>query len=101
MRSRIARMWSPLPMSDRLREEGLRCGYIACPAEPEVDRLSSLVHRSVEVGPVSAYLDIGLSDSTRAASGRPKRFQRLTNYGVYRLTQRRMVVWGRLSPRSA
>jgi hypothetical protein len=56
-------------MSDRLLEEVLRCGYVACPAEPEVDRLSSLVHRSIEVGPVAAYLDIGLIDSPRAASG--------------------------------
>ena len=59
-------------MSEGLLEEGLRCGYIACPAEPEVDRLSSLVHRSIEVGPVAAYLDIGLIDSPRAASGPTK-----------------------------
>ena len=59
-------------MSDRLLEEGLRCGYIACPAEPEVDRLSSLVHRPIELGPVAAYLDIGLIDSPRAASGPTK-----------------------------
>jgi hypothetical protein len=51
MRSRIAvksdRMWRPPLMSDRLRDEGLRCGYTACPAEPEVNHLSSLVHRSI------------------------------------------------------
>jgi hypothetical protein len=35
-------------MSDRLLEEGLRIGYIACPAQPEVDRLSSLVYRPIE-----------------------------------------------------
>ena len=56
-------------MSEGLREEGLRCGYIACPAESEVDRLSSLVHRSIEVGPMAAHLDIGLINSPRAASG--------------------------------
>src|ERR1700731_3480946 len=76
MRSRIAvqgdRMWRPALMSDRLLEEGLRSGYIACPAEPEVDRLSSLVHRSIQVGPVAAYLDIGLIDPPRAASGPTK-----------------------------
>ena len=59
-------------MCEGLLEEGLRRGYIACPAEPEVDRLSSLVHRSIEVGPVAAYLDIGLIDSPRAASGPTK-----------------------------
>ena len=48
--------------------------HIACPAEPEVDRLSSLVHRSIEVGPVAASLDIGLIDSPRAASGPAKAF---------------------------
>src|SRR5271163_4920092 len=76
MRSRIAvkgdRLWRPPPMSGGLLEEGLRCGYIACPAEPKVDRLSSLVHRSIEVGPVAAYLDIGLIDSPRAASAPTK-----------------------------
>src|ERR1700681_2856412 len=76
MRSRIAvkgdRIWRPPLLSDRLREEGLRCGYIACPAKPEVDRLSSLVHRSIEVGPVPAYLDIGLIDPPRAVSGPSK-----------------------------
>jgi serine/threonine protein kinase len=60
MRSRIAvegdRMRRPPLMSDRLLEEGLCRGYTACPAEPEVDRLSSPVHRSIEVGPVAASL---------------------------------------------
>ena len=88
-------------MSDRLLEEGLRCGYIACPAEPEVDRLSSLVHRSIEVGPVAAYLDIGLIDSPRAASGPTKAVPPLDELWVYLLTQRSMVLWARLSPRSA
>jgi hypothetical protein len=50
-------------MSDRLLEEGLGYGCIACPAESEVDRLSSLVHRSISVAAVAAYLDIGLIDS--------------------------------------
>ena len=59
-------------MSDRLLEEGLRSGYIAYPAESEVDRLSSLVRRSIWVSPVAAYLDIGLIDSPRAASGPTK-----------------------------
>src|ERR1700712_3282669 len=97
MRSRIAvqgdRMWRPALMSDRLLEEGLRCGYIACAAESEVDRLSSLVHRSIEVGPVAAYLDIGLIDSPRTASGPTKAVPTLDELGAYRLTQGRMVVW--------
>ena len=45
-------------MSDRLFEEGLRCSYITCPAKPEVDRLSSLVHRSIEVGPAAFDLHV-------------------------------------------
>src|ERR1700742_4084904 len=76
MRSRIAVkgdcLWRPPLLSEGLLEEGLRCGYIACPAESEVDRLSSLVHLSIEIGPVAAYLDIGLIDSPRAASSPTK-----------------------------
>src|ERR1700730_8899861 len=76
MRSRIAvkgdRLWRPPLLSDRLVVESLRCGYSASPAEPEVERLSSLVPRSLEVGPVAPHLDIGLIDSPRAASGPTK-----------------------------
>ena len=55
-------------MPDCLLEERLGRGYIARPAEPEVDRLSTLVYRSIEVGPVAAHLDIGLIDPPGATS---------------------------------
>src|ERR1035441_9797230 len=61
MRSRIAvegdRMWRLPLMPDCLHEEGLGCGYIACPAEPEVDCLSALVYGAIEVGPLPAHLE--------------------------------------------
>src|SRR5882757_1213902 len=60
---------SPL-MPDRLLEKGLCCRHIAFAAEPEVNSLPCLVHRSVKVGPLSTYLDIGLTDTPREA-GRP------------------------------
>jgi hypothetical protein len=44
-------------MPDRLLEEGLGCGHIACPAQPEVDGLPGFIHGSVEVYPLAAYLD--------------------------------------------
>src|ERR1035441_9341630 len=73
MRSRIAvegdRMWRLPLMPDCLHEEGLGCGYIACPAEPEVDCLSALVYGAIEVGPLPAHLDISLIDSPGATSG--------------------------------
>src|SRR5665213_2321880 len=73
MRSRIAvqgdRKWRLPLMPDCLLDEGLGGGYIACPAEPEVDRLSTLVHRSIEIGPLAVYLDIGLINPPGATSG--------------------------------
>src|ERR1017187_9319301 len=76
MRSRIAvegnRMWRLPPMHDCLFEEGLGRGSVACPAEPEVERLSTLVYRSIEVGPVAAHLDISLIGSPGATSGPAK-----------------------------
>jgi hypothetical protein len=56
-------------MPDRLLEEGLCCGYISPAAELEVNRLPSLVDRAIEIDPLSAYFDIGLIDSPRAANG--------------------------------
>ena len=44
----------------------------SCAAEPEVDRLSTLVYRSIEVSPVPAHLDIGLIDLPGATSGPAK-----------------------------
>ena len=61
-------MWRLPHMPDCLLEEGLGRGYVACAAEPEVDRLSTLVYRSIEVGPVAANLDVGLIDSPGATS---------------------------------
>jgi len=88
MRSRIAveddRMWRPLLVPDRLLEEGLGRGYIACSAESEVNSLPGLVHCSVEVHPVTTHLDVGLIDAPRAANHSSKTVQRLTNSGVYR-----------------
>src|SRR5450631_2287854 len=65
-------MWRLPLMPDCLLEEGLGRRYIAGAAEPEVDRLSALVYRSIEVGPVAAHLDIGLIDSPGATSGPAK-----------------------------
>src|ERR1017187_2719426 len=73
MRSRIAvegdRLWWLPLMPDCLHEERLGCGYIARPAEPEVDRPSTLVHGSIEVSPLAAHLDIGLIDSPGSTGG--------------------------------
>ena len=61
MRSRIAvegdRLWRLPLMPDCLLEEGLGCGHVACPAEPEVDCMSTLVYRSIEVRPLAAHLE--------------------------------------------
>ena len=59
-------------MPDCLLEECLGREYIACPAEPEVDRLSTLIYRSIELGPLAAHLDISLIDSPGATSGPAK-----------------------------
>jgi hypothetical protein len=59
----------PSFMPDRLLEEGLGCGHIACAAQPEVDGLPGFIHGSVGVDPLAAYLDIGLIDSPRATTG--------------------------------
>ena len=63
--------WSTL-MPHCLLEEGLCCGYISRLAEPEVNSMPSLVHRSIQVGPLPAYLDIGLVHSPGAAPGLAK-----------------------------
>ena len=60
------RVWWAALMPDGLLEERLCCRYVAGPAEPEVDRLSGLVHRATQINPVAAYLDIGLVGSPRA-----------------------------------
>src|SRR5271154_4290330 len=76
MRSRIAVecncMWRLPFMPDCLLEEGFGRGYVAFAAKPEVDSLSTLVYRSIEVGLVAAHLDIGLIDSPGATSRRAK-----------------------------
>ena len=59
-------------MHNRLLEEGLRCGHIPSSAESEVNGLPSLVHGPVEIGPLTAYLDVGLIDSPRTTSGSAK-----------------------------
>src|ERR1700761_3875682 len=64
------RMRRPPLVPDCLLEKGLCCRHIAPAAEPEVNSLPCLVHRSVKVGPLSTYLDIGLIDTPRA-TGRP------------------------------
>lgn len=64
-------------MPDCFMKERLRCGYVACPAEPEVDRLSTLVYRSIEIGPLAAYLVIYVSSTRQERpADRPKRFHR-------------------------
>jgi hypothetical protein len=62
------RKWRLPIMPDCLLEEGLGCRHIAYPAEPEVDRLSTPVYRSVEIGPAAAHLEIGFIDSLGTTS---------------------------------
>ena len=50
-------------MSDCLPEEGLGCRYISSGTESKVNGLPSLVHRPVEIDPLTAYLDVGLIHS--------------------------------------
>src|ERR1700722_16993426 len=57
---------------NRLFEECLGCGYISCPTGPEVDSLPSLVYCPIQIGPLSAYLEIGFIASLRAASAAAK-----------------------------
>jgi hypothetical protein len=66
------RVRRPTFVPDRFPEERFGCGYIPSAAEPEIDGLTSLVHRSVEIHPLAAYLDVGLIDSPRATSGPAK-----------------------------
>jgi hypothetical protein len=91
-------------MSDRFLEERLGCGHIAPVAQPEMHRVPGSVHCLVEVHPSPTDLDIGIGfvDSPRS-TGEPllKQFQRLMNSGVYRRTQRRIVVCATCKPRSA
>ena len=61
------RIWPSSLVPHRLLEEGLGCGYIACRAEPEVDRLPGPVHSSIKVAPAASDLDIGLIDTPGAA----------------------------------
>ena len=86
---------------NRLFEECLGCGYISCPTGPEVDSLPSLVYCPIQIGPLSAYLEIGFIDSLRAASAAAKAIPPLDELWRYRRTQRWIVVWASWSPRSA
>src|ERR1039458_37406 len=80
MRSRIAvegdRVRRLPLMLGCLLEEGLDHGrgpgHVSCLADPEVDRLSTLVYCSIEVGPLAAHFDIRLIDSPGATSGPAK-----------------------------
>jgi hypothetical protein len=62
----------PTVIPNRLFEECLGCGYISCPTEPGVDSLPSLIYCPIQIGPLSAYLEIGFIDSPRAASAAAK-----------------------------
>jgi hypothetical protein len=66
------RVRRPTVIPNRLFEECLGCGYISCPTEPEVDSLPNLVYCPIQIGPRSAYLEIGFIDSPRAASAAAK-----------------------------
>lgn len=66
------RVRRPTIIPNRLFEERLGCGYISCPTEPEVDSLPSLVYCPIQIGPLSAYLEIGFIHSPRAASAAAK-----------------------------
>ena len=63
--------WPTFLLDCLVEEGGLRCSYVSCPAEPEVDSVPRLVDCPIEIwGPFSTHLDIGLIDTPRAA-GRP------------------------------
>jgi hypothetical protein len=105
MRRRIAieadRVRRPTVIPDRPFEECLGCRYISCPTEPEVDSLPSLVYCPIQIGPLSAHLEIGFIDSPRAASGAAKAIPPLDE--LWRIPSnpaqdRRMGSW---RPRSA
>jgi hypothetical protein len=66
------RVRRPTVIPNRLFEECLGCGYISCPTEPEVDSLPSLVYCPIQIGPLSAHLEMGFIDSPRAASAAAK-----------------------------
>jgi hypothetical protein len=48
-------------MPDRFLEEGLGCGHIACPAQPEVDGLPGFVYGSIQVDPSLHFSKHGLA----------------------------------------
>src|ERR1700733_1737441 len=62
------RLRRPPFMSDCFIEERLRCFNVPSLAEPEVNRMASLVHRSIQVSPLATNLDISLIDSPGATS---------------------------------
>ena len=66
------RVRRPTFIPNRLLKECHVCGYISYPAEPEVDSLPSLVYCPIQMGPFSAYLQIGFIDSPQAASAAAK-----------------------------
>jgi hypothetical protein len=76
MRRRIAieadRVRRPTVIPDHLFQECLGCRYISCPTEPEVDSLPSLVYCPIQIGPLSAHLEIGFIESSGPASAAAK-----------------------------
>lgn len=67
-----------------------------------VNQAFSLAHRSVEINPLAAHLDIGFVDAPGSTSRSTKAVPALDElWRIPPRTQRRMVVWARSGPRSA
>jgi len=55
-------------MPDGLTKECLGCCHVPSLAEPKVNSLTGLVHGSIQVRPLAAYLDIGFVHSPGSAN---------------------------------
>ncbi len=104
MRSLVAikrdRAWRPPLVLERSPEKRLGGRDIPLGAEQEIDSLSLLVDRAIEVSPVAFDLHVGFIDRQEAPARHAKRFHRFSNSGTYRWIQRIIVVWAREIPRS-
>ena len=87
MRSLVAikhnRAWRPPLVLERSPEKRLGGRDIPLGAEQEIDSLSLLVDRAIEVSPVAFDLHVEVSSTRQEAPARhAKRFQRFSNSGT-------------------
>src|SRR6202045_1509133 len=86
---------------DRLPKKRLGGRDIALGAQPEVNRPPRPIHGTIEIAPFASNFDVGLVTLHDRPTAWANRFQRFSNSGAYRHTQRIMVVWASDRPRSA